>query len=75
MCLHEAFKVLIGALVPVDLLKVLLPLFPGLFLPFLVPYTAGQIDVSGLEDPLVQVVVQGPSADRDLVLMNSEDVG
>ncbi len=75
MSVHEAFEVLISPLVSVDLLIVLLPLFLWPFLPFPVPYTAWEIDVPCLEDALVKVVVEGPPADRDLILMDSEDMG
>ena len=45
------------------------------FFPLFVTDSARQIDVACLEDPLIQIVIKGPSADRDLIGVDSEDMG
>lgn len=47
----------------------------GRLFALLVADSAGQVDVAGLKYALVQVIVEGPPADRDLVGMDCEDMG
>ena len=73
MLFKVVLKVLIGTLITVDRFDGALlrsSRFPALF----VANSPWEIDVPGLENTLVKIVIERPPADRDLVRMYSEDM-
>lgn len=73
MHLEIILEILEGPLITIRLLSA--PCFrDGLSPSFFVADPSGKIQVSGLEDPLVEIVVKGPPADGDLIGMDREDM-
>ena len=73
MLFKVVLKVFIGTLITVDRFDGALlrsSRFPALF----VANSPWEIDVPGLENTLVKIVIERPPADRDLVRMYSEDM-
>ena len=68
-----AFEILESAPVPVDL-KLFTRVGPVAVSPFLIPDTSGEIDVSGLKDSLVEVVIESSPGDRNLIGVDRKDM-
>ena len=73
MVLHEELKILVSAFVAIYLFYVFGAWFRT-FLSLLIANSSGEIDVSCLEDSLIEVIIQSTPAYRDFIGVYGEYV-
>ncbi len=71
--LHKELKVLVGALVAIDLIDAF-DFWLDAFFPFFVADPSWKVDVAGLKNAAVKVIVQGSPAHGDFVRMDGKHV-